>query len=182
MICSSLFPVHQCTTLLMIIFYAAAKTVTELENTLQSESKVIINWFKNNKMIVDPEKLQEIILEKQKHDYSNQAINFDIKIVQTESSIRILSIQLDDKLNFSLDVSNICKSTENQLSALIRWNNFSCFEGKRLSIDSYFMSNFNYCPLVWIFSKIENLQKRALIFLYNNYQLSYEVLLDKAQQ
>ena len=48
------------------------------------------------------------------------------------------------------------------------------------------MSNFNYCPLVWMFSnatslkKIENLQKRALRFLYNNYQLTYEELLDKA--
>ena len=28
--------------------------------------------------------------------------------------------------------------------------------------------------------KIENLQKRALRFLYNNYQLTYEQLLDKA--
>ena len=48
------------------------------------------------------------------------------------------------------------------------------------------MSSFNYCPLVWMFSnatslkKIENLQKRALRFLYNNYQLTYEELLDKA--
>ena len=48
------------------------------------------------------------------------------------------------------------------------------------------MSSFNYCPLVWMFAnatflkKIENLQKRALRFLYNNYQLSYEELLDKA--
>ena len=48
------------------------------------------------------------------------------------------------------------------------------------------MSNFNYCPLVSMFSnvtslkKIENLQKRALRFLYNNYQLTYEELLDKA--
>ena len=48
------------------------------------------------------------------------------------------------------------------------------------------MSNFNYCPLVWVFSnarslnKIENLQKRALRFLCNNYQLTYEELLDKA--
>ena len=48
------------------------------------------------------------------------------------------------------------------------------------------MSNFNYCPLVWMFSnatslkKIENLQKRALKFLYNTYQLTYEELLDKA--
>ena len=48
------------------------------------------------------------------------------------------------------------------------------------------MSNFNYCPLVWMFSnatslkKIENLQKRALRFLYNNQQLTYEELLYKA--
>ena len=47
------------------------------------------------------------------------------------------------------------------------------------------MSNFN-CTLVWMFSnatslkKIENLQKRALRFLCNNNQLSYEELLDKA--
>ena len=48
------------------------------------------------------------------------------------------------------------------------------------------MSNFNYCPLVWMFSnatslkKIENLQKRALRFLYNNFLLTYEELLDKS--
>ena len=48
------------------------------------------------------------------------------------------------------------------------------------------MLNFNYCPLVWMFSnatslkKTENLQKRVLRFLYNNYQLTYEELLDKA--
>ena len=47
------------------------------------------------------------------------------------------------------------------------------------------MSNFNYRPLVWMFSnatsfnEIENLQKRALRFLYNNHHLSYEELLGK---
>ena len=167
---------------------AAAKTVTELKNTLQSESEVIINWFKNNKMIVNPEKFQAIILDKQKHDYSNETIKFDNKTVETVSSVRLLGIQLDDKLNFSLHVSNICKSAANQLSALIRLNNFLCFEGKRVLINSYFMSNFNYCPLVWMFSnatslkKLENLLKRALRFLYNNYQLTYEELLDETNR
>ena len=116
-------------------------------------------------MIVNPEKFQAIILDKQKHDYSNETIKFDNKTVETVSSVRLLGIQLDDKLNFSLNVSNICKSAANQLSALIRLNNFLCFEGKRVLINSYFMSNFNYCPLVWMFSnatslkKTENLQK-----------------------
>ena len=34
---------------------AAAKTVTKLKNALQVESEVIINWFKKNEMIVNPE-------------------------------------------------------------------------------------------------------------------------------
>ena len=48
------------------------------------------------------------------------------------------------------------------------------------------MANFNYCPLVWMFSsasslkKIKNLQKRALRFLYNDYDISYEELLLKS--
>ena len=48
------------------------------------------------------------------------------------------------------------------------------------------MSNFNYCSLVWNFSsaqslnKIENLQKRALRFLLNDYNSTYEDLLEKS--
>ena len=140
---------------------AAAKAVTELKNTLQSESDVIINWFKDNKMIVNPEKFQAIILDKQKHDYPNETIKFDSKTVETVPSVKLLGIQLDDKLNFSLHVSNICKSAANQLSTLIRLNNFLCFEGKRVLINSYFMSNFNYCPLVWMFSNATSIYQKG---------------------
>ena len=127
---------------------SSANTVTELKNTLQSESEVIVNWLKNNKMLAHSEKFQAIILDKQKHDYSNETIKFDNNTVETVSSVRFLGIQLGDKLNFSLHVSNICKSAANQSSALIRLKNFLCFEGKRVLINSYFMSNSNYCPLV----------------------------------
>ena len=48
------------------------------------------------------------------------------------------------------------------------------------------MSNFNYSFLAWNFSsaqtlnKIENLQKRALRFLMNDYNSTYEDLLEKS--
>ena len=57
---------------------------------------------------------------------------------------------------------------------------------KKMLINSYFYSNFNYCPLVWMFSsakslnKVKSLQKRALCFLYEDYVSSYEELLQKA--
>ena len=50
------------------------------------------------------------------------------------------------------------------------------------------VANFNYCPLVWMFlrasslKKIQNLQKRALRFLYNDYEISYEELLLKSDR
>ena len=79
-------------------------------------------------------------------------------------------IIVDDKLNFTPHISNICKSSVNQLNALIRSQKFLSFKEKKILINSYFMANFNYCPQIWMFSsvvslkKTENLQKRALRF------------------
>ena len=50
------------------------------------------------------------------------------------------------------------------------------------------MSNFNYCPLVWLFcksestSKQERIQKRAMRFLYDDYESDYEHLLVMANK
>ena len=107
---------------------AAAKT-TDLKVILQFESEVIINWFKKNKMIVNTEQFQAIILDKQRHDYSNETIKFNNKSVETVSSVRLLGIQLDAKPNYSLHVGNICKFSH-QLSALIRHFYVLCFQSK----------------------------------------------------
>ena len=98
-----------------------------------------------------------------------------------------MGVQIDDQLNFNLHISNICRSASNQLNALIRLKRFLAFEEKKKR-NSYFYSNFNYCPLVWIFSsakplnKFESLQKRAPHFLYDNYDSSYESLIKLARK
>ena len=93
---------------------------------------------------------------------------------------------MDEKLNFNLHISNICRSAANQLNALIRLKSYLSFNAKRVLINSYIISNFNFCPLVWVFStakslnKLESLQKRALRFLYDDYSVPYEGLLEKS--
>ena len=52
-------------------------------------------------MIVNPEKFQAIILDKQKYDYSNETIKFDNITIETLSSVRLIGVQLDNKLNLS---------------------------------------------------------------------------------
>ena len=73
--------------------------------------------------------------------------------------MKLLSLQLDDKLNFNLHISNIYKSADNQLNALIRLKKFMDFEEKKILINSYFMANFTYCPLVWMLSSASSLKK-----------------------
>ena len=153
---------------------------------LESESKKAISWLQSNKMIVNPGKFQGIIIDKKKQNHTAEYISIDQKNIKTSSSVKLLGVHIDDKLNFNLHITKICRSAANQLHALIRlWMSLNFEEGKTL-INSYFYSSFNYCPLVWMFSsakslnKVESLQKRALRFLYEDYVSSYEELLQKA--
>ena len=141
-----------------------------------------------NKMIVNPDKFQAIVLYKKRSDLTNTNFQVDKigKMIKSVSSVELLGIQIDDdKLNFNLYISKIWKSATNQLDALIRLKQFLSFHAKEALINSYIISNFNYCPLVWMFSsaqsvnKIENLQKRALCFLCDDFEVSYEDLLSK---
>ena len=86
-------------------------------------------------------------------------------------------------MNFNNHINTICRSAANQLNALIRLRRFLGIEERKALIQSFVLSNFNYCPLVWMLSsvkslnKIENLQKRALRFMISDYENSYDELL-----
>ena len=82
---------------------AFATTVSELIKILESESEVVIDWFKINKMVVNPDKFQAIILDKRKRDHTDEHITVDNQQIKVVSSVKLLRLQLDDKLNFNLD-------------------------------------------------------------------------------
>ena len=137
-------------------------------------------------MIVNPGKFQSIIFDKKKQNHTAEYISIDQKNIKTSSSVKLLGVHRDNKLNVNLHITKISRSVANQLHAPIRLRMFLNFEEKKTLINSYFYSSFNYCPLVWMFSsakslnKVESLQKRALRFLYEDYVSSYEELLQKA--
>ena len=111
---------------------AFAENVSKLINILQSESEVTTDWFKKKQMIVNPHKFQVIIIDKKKGDHTNENVVIDNKQIKTVSSVELLGIQLDDKLNCSPHMRNICKSAANQLNALIRLQKFLSFKEKKI--------------------------------------------------
>ena len=107
-------------------------TISDLINKLESGSNIAIEWFKMNKMIVNPDKFQAIVLNKKRSDLTNTNFQVDNQVIKSVSSVDRLGIQIDDKLNFNLRISKICKFVANQLNALIRLKQFLSFHAKEV--------------------------------------------------
>ena len=143
-----------------------AKTIENLVSILESESEIAINRFKINHMIVNLGKFQAIIFDEHKGKSTNRTININQKKIKAVAKVKLLETEIDDKLNFNHHINNICKSASNQLNVLIRLKYLLGFKERKVLVNSFVISNFNYCSLVWNFSsaqslnKIENLQKR----------------------
>ena len=80
----------------------------------------------------------------------------------------------------------MCSKASRQLNVLYRFKNIFKVEEKKLLYNTFILSNFNHCPIVWHFCskgdciKMEKIQERALRFLFNDKKSSYSDLLEKA--
>ena len=161
-------------------------SIEKLLQTLEKESIAATDWFKENEMIVNPDKFQAIIIKRNSNMEDQYTLNIDGNQVNSEKSVKLLGISIDNKLSFEEHVSSLCKKASNQLNAISRLHRYLGFKEKEILINSFVYANFNYCPLIWHFCpaksvrKIERTQERALRILYNDFESDYEVLLKQS--
>ena len=118
--------------------------------------------------MVNPNKFQAILLNKSKPTHVKVTMDIGNEKIESLSAVKLLGIEIDDKLNFNNHINTICRSAANQLNALIRLRRFLGIAERKALIQSFVLSYFNYCPLLWMLpsvkslNKIENLQQRVL--------------------
>ena len=101
--------------------------------------------------------------------------------------MKLLGIDIDYQLNFDAHISTICRKASQQLNILKRLGSYLNRLNKLTIFHTFILSNFNFCPLAWHFctnknsKKLEKVQERALRFVYEDYNSSYEELLQKAK-
>ena len=102
---------------------------------------------------------------------------------QLPDLIKLLGLNIDDQLKLNEHISIPCSKAAMQLNDLSRLQKYMEKAEKKAIINSFILSNFNYCPLVWHFSswesirKIEENQKRCLRIVLSDYESDYENLL-----
>ena len=165
-----------------------SSSLNELTSELEKEGNIATLWFSDNSMIVNPEKFQATIIDRKTKKNNPQKLTIDEKVITSSENVTLLGLEVDSKLNFDEHISKLCNKIVGQLNALCRIRHLIGLEGRKILINSFIYSNFNYCPLVWHFSsrksinKIENIQNRALRFLLNDYFSDYETILKKTNK
>lgn len=149
---------------------ANANNINDLKSILNNESKVALDWLKFNQMLANPSKFQTIFLTSSK-GHIKADLDIDGKTIESEGSVVLLGIEIDDKLKFDSHISHLNEKAGGQLNSLYRFNRYLHPFTRKLSVNSFILSNFSYCPLIWHFcsakskNNIELVKKRALKFL-----------------
>ena len=110
-------------------------------------------------MVVNPDKFQILLINKRKRHHTNEVLQTKEQSKKTVPSLELLSIEIDDKLSFNLHNSKICIYAANKSNAITCSRNLMTFNIKEALINTYFMSNFHYSPLVCMLSSLHRIEK-----------------------
>ena len=78
-------------------------------------------------------------------------LNCNNLTIKSSEEVEILGIKIDNNLNFNNHINLISRKAGQKLSTLLRISSNLNMKQKKLLYKSVIKSQFNYCPLVWIF-------------------------------
>ena len=149
---------------------------------LQENSKLLINCYESNYLKLNPVKWH-LLLSEIGDEYF---VNIGSKCIFNSKEEKILGVYFDNKLNFKCHLRKLCKRASIKLHALARISNFTSLKQRKIIMNSFVSSQFNYCPLLWmchcrtIHTQINKIHERALRIVYKDENLSFDELLEKS--
>ena len=160
--------------------------IMELLKTLESETINVLDWFRNNEMKPNQGKCHLLVADINHKSYSsNSYILLENAFLESEKSVELLGVKIDQDLNFSEHIASLLKKGNQKLHALMRISKFITDKDKlKLIMRTFIESQFNFCPLVWMCHsrelnhKINHLHERALRVVYKNNSLTFNQLLE----
>ena len=116
---------------------------------------------------------------------SNESCTDKVEVFSIKNSTeeKLLGVKFDSNLSFGNHVTSLCKKASQILHALARISHYMDLDKRRNLRKAFVTSQFNYCPLIWMFqsrslnNKINRIHEGALRLVYQN-SLSFSELLD----
>ena len=160
--------------------YAIDYDTISLIDALENDTMTLIKWFHDNYFKMNAKKCQLIVTN---HEEDVTAF-IDEEIIKGSKSVKLLGINIDNKLDFNKHVSTICNKVSLKLHALARISHLMSTDKLKLIMKAFIESQFSYCPLIWMFhsrtlnNRINRLHERALRIAYKDTKSSFQKLLE----
>ena len=141
---------------------------------------MLFKWFSDNQMKTNINKFHLLVNKKDK-----VTISIEDKEIKNSEYEKLLGIKVDTKLNFNKHLNDIISKANRKVNALSRIMPYMSLSKKEKLVNSFFNSQFKYCPLIWMFHshiinyKINRLPERCLRQLYGDKSSSLEKLLEQ---
>ena len=170
--------------------YQSGSDITTIISELKNEAENVSRWYRANLLHANPKKYQVLVMtprnvDKEAKDECTLAI--DNQKLKPTANLRILGVNIDDKLSFTEHISDICKKVSKKIGVLARLRNLISSKTKLQLYLSAILPHLTYCQTVWHFCKqserrkLERLQERTLRVIYNCRTDTYEDLLRRAK-
>ena len=101
-------------------------------------------------------------------------VNIENNQITNNKSEKLLGIKIDHKLTFSAHIDEICKKAGQKMNALSTVIPYMNITKRRTLLNTFFISQFNYCLLTWMChsraknNKINRLNERCLKIIYSD--------------
>ena len=160
--------------------FTSANNTDDLIDSLEKASSSLFKWFKDNLFKGNPDKCHLFVSTNEKTKISIGEFS-----IGNSDCEKLLGVKIDNKLTFDCHISDMCKKANRKINALTRIAPFISINKRRILMNSFFRSQFNYCPLIWMCHsrtnnrKINRLHERCLRIIYNDKQSSFIKLLEK---
>ena len=144
--------------------YACDTSIEAVMTRLEGDVYRMMKWYTDNGMKANPSKFQTMFLVRK--DISKQGLNISRNLIPSSNQVKLLGVNIDNSLKFEAHVKELCRKVN--LNAFIRLRPFLREQKSKLIFNSVIMSNFSYCPLIWLFctkkayNEINRTHKRAL--------------------
>ena len=147
---------------------------------LQISSSVLFTWLRNNYMKANTGKSHLLL-----SGSDTLTANIDGNDLESEDNRILLSFTIDSNLSFNKHINNLYKKASTKLNAFARISGYMDLPKSRVIMKSFITSQYEYCPLIWMFhsralnNKINSIHERALRITYNDSKSTFEELLNK---
>ena len=164
----------------------ADTNVSTIIGKLENDIEHLRSWFKSNGMLLNGDKCQFLLIESSRATRSDTAkIKIGDNYIEESKKGKLLGINFDNNLTMDDHIKCLCKQASNKLYALARISPFLNEHKRKILMKSFILSQFNYCPLIWMYCKrksnnlINRIHERALRIAYNDYVSDFNSLLRK---